>query len=197
MKLDKLTDGDGQTRNGTQWGPWTFHSCELHPHHEITAELGRRIAAQNDYHDRQDKANARLIAPEPELIAALRAVLACPAMCEDTAEPETVKAYDLAMDAIAKAEGREELSRQHAKTNESDRREKTMLDLFDWITDFVADRDDVTADDIRLAIAREFADGPRERDALLAQYRERAESAYRLLKELMWDTTGDNRRIKC
>ena len=55
--------------------------------------------------------------------------------------------------------------------NEADRREKTMLDLFDWITDFVAGRDDVTADDIRLAIAREFADGPRERDALLAQYR--------------------------
>ena len=61
---------------------------------------------------------------------------------------------------------------------ESDRREKTMLDLFDWITDFVAGRDDVTADDIRLAIAREFADGPRERDALLTQYRERAEAAY-------------------
>ena len=67
--------------------------------------------------------------------------------------------------------------------NESDRREKTMLDLFDWITDFVAGRDDVTADDIRLAIAREFADGPREYDALLAQYRERAEAAYRLLRE--------------
>lgn len=62
--------------------------------------------------------------------------------------------------------------------NDADRREKTMLDLFDWITDFVAGRDDVTADDIRLAIAREFADGPRERDALLAQYRERAEAAY-------------------
>jgi len=61
--------------------------------------------------------------------------------------------------------------------NDADRREKTMLDLFDWITDFVADRDDVTADDIRLAIAK-FADGPRERDALLAQYRERAEAAY-------------------
>ena len=28
--------------------------------------------------------------------------------------------------------------------NEADRREKTMLDLFDWITDFVAGRDDVT-----------------------------------------------------
>lgn len=67
--------------------------------------------------------------------------------------------------------------------NEADRREKTMLDLFDWITDFVAGRDDVTADDIRLAIAREFADGPREYDALLAQYRERAEAAYRLLRE--------------
>lgn len=66
--------------------------------------------------------------------------------------------------------------------NEADRREKTMLDLFDWITDFVADRDDVTADDIRLAIAREFADGPRERDVLLAQYRERAEAAVRRLK---------------
>lgn len=61
--------------------------------------------------------------------------------------------------------------------NDADRREKTMLDLFDWITDFVAGRDDVTADDIRLAIAREFADGPRERDALLAQYRERATDA--------------------
>ena len=61
--------------------------------------------------------------------------------------------------------------------NEADRREKTMLDLFDWITDFVAGRDDVTADDIRLAIAREFADGPREYDALLAQYRERATDA--------------------
>lgn len=61
--------------------------------------------------------------------------------------------------------------------NEADRREKTMLDLFDWITDFVAGRDDVTADDIRLVIAREFADGPRERDALLAQYRERATDA--------------------
>lgn len=56
-----------------------------------------------------------------------------------------------------------------------------MLDLFDWITDFVADRDDVTADDIRLAIAREFADGPRERDVLLSQYRERAEDAVRRL----------------
>lgn len=67
--------------------------------------------------------------------------------------------------------------------NESDRREKTMLDLFDWITDFVADRDDVTADDIRLAIAREFADGTRERDVLLAQYRERAEAAVRRIKE--------------
>ncbi len=69
--------------------------------------------------------------------------------------------------------------------NESDRREKTMLDLFDWITDFVADRDDVTADDIRLAIAREFADGPRERDVLLAQYRERAEAAVRRLNGLV------------
>ena len=67
--------------------------------------------------------------------------------------------------------------------NEADRREKTMLDLFDWITDFVAGRDDVTADDIRLAIAREFADGPRERDLLLAQYRERAESAEQELKD--------------
>ena len=62
--------------------------------------------------------------------------------------------------------------------NEADRREKTMLDLFDWITDFVAGRDDVTADDIRLAIASEFADGARERDVLLAQYRERAEAAH-------------------
>ena len=82
--------------------------------------------------------------------------------------------------------------------NEADRREKTMLDLFDWITDFVAGRDDVTADDIRLAIAKEFADGPRERDLLLAQYRERAEAAYRLLsvmKELMLDTAkGEARR---
>mgnify|MGYP007107680637 CR=1 FL=1 len=69
--------------------------------------------------------------------------------------------------------------------NEADRREKTMLDLFDWITDFVAGRDDVTADDIRLAIAKEFADGPRERDALLAQYRERAEAAVRRLKLLV------------
>lgn len=43
----------------------------------------------------------------PELLTALRALLACPAMCEDTAEPETVKAYNLAMDAIAKAEGEE------------------------------------------------------------------------------------------
>ena len=80
---------------------------------------------------------------------------------------------------------------------ESDRREKTMLDLFDWITDFVADRDDVTADDIRLTIAKEFADGPRERDLLLAQYRERAEraeAAYRLMKELMLDTTGREAR---
>lgn len=68
--------------------------------------------------------------------------------------------------------------------NEADMREKTMLDLFDWITDFVADRDDVTADDIRLAIAREFSDGPRERDVLLAQYRERAEAANRLMSEL-------------
>ena len=69
--------------------------------------------------------------------------------------------------------------------NEADRREKTMLDLFDWITDFVAGRDDVTADDIRLAIAREFADGPRERDALLAQYRERAEAALANIAELI------------
>ena len=60
-----------------------------------------------------------------------------------------------------------------------------MLDLFDWITDFVADRDDVTADDIRLAIAREFADGPRERDAILAQYRERAEAAHKRRMELL------------
>ena len=78
--------------------------------------------------------------------------------------------------------------------NESDRREKTMLDLFDWITDFVADRDDVTADDIRLAISREFADGPRERDLLLAQYRERAEAAYRLMKELVLD--NDSREAR-
>ena len=85
-------------------GPWTVHSCEMRPHHEITAECGRRIATQNDYHDGQDKANARLIAAAPELLTALRALLACPAMCEDTAEPETVKAYDLAMDAISKAE---------------------------------------------------------------------------------------------
>ena len=69
--------------------------------------------------------------------------------------------------------------------NEADRREKTMLDLFDWITEFVAGRDDVTADDIRLVIAREFADGPREYDALLAQYRERAEAAVRRLKLLV------------
>ena len=69
--------------------------------------------------------------------------------------------------------------------NEADRREKTMLDLFDWITEFVAGRDDVTADDIRLTIAKEFADGPRERDLLLAQYRERAEAAVRRLKLLV------------
>ena len=74
--------------------------------------------------------------------------------------------------------------------NEADRREKTMLDLFDWITDFVADRDDVTADDIRLAIAREFADGPRERDVLLAQYRERAEAAVRRLNGLVQQRFG-------
>jgi len=80
--------------------------------------------------------------------------------------------------------------------NDADRREKTMLDLFDWITDFVADRDDVTADDIRLTIAKEFADGPRERDLLLAQYRERAEAAYRLMKELMLDTAkGEARAV--
>jgi hypothetical protein len=191
MNLSKLTDGDGKTRNGTQWGPWTGNSCELHPHHEITPELGRRIAAQNDYHDRQDKANSCLIAPElellaHELLAALRAVLDCPAMCEDTDEPETVKAYDLAMDAIAKAEGITELSQQPSTTPATSFwREKTMLDLFDWITDFVADRDDVTADDIRLAIAREFSDGQRERDLLLAQYRERAEAAVRRLKFLV------------
>ena len=75
--------------------------------------------------------------------------------------------------------------------NESDRWEESMLNLFDWIIDFVADRDDVTADDIRLAIAREFGDGPRERDLLLAQYRERADAANRLLSELLWDNTKD------
>lgn len=87
--------------------------------------------------------------------------------------------------------------------NEAERREKTMLDLFDWITDFVADRDDVTADDIRLTIAKEFADGPRERDLLLAQYRERAwhaesqlETRYGLRREIntelgLTDETGD------
>ena len=86
-------------------GPWTVHSCEMHPHHEITAECGRRIATQNDHHDGQDKANARLIAAAPELLTALRAVLACPAMCDDAAHPETVKAKEIAMDAITKAEG--------------------------------------------------------------------------------------------
>lgn len=53
-------------------GPWTVHSCEVHPHHEIIAECGRRIATQNDYHDGQDKANARLIAAAPELLDALK-----------------------------------------------------------------------------------------------------------------------------
>jgi len=76
--------------------------------------------------------------------------------------------------------------------NEADRREKTMLDLFDWITDFVADRDDVTADDIRLTIAKEFADGPRERDLLLAQYRERAEAAVRRLNGLVQQRFGSD-----
>lgn len=76
--------------------------------------------------------------------------------------------------------------------NESDRLDETMLDLFDWITDFVAGRDDVTADDIRLAIAREFGDGPRERDVLLAQYRERADAANRRMRELLLDRDNDD-----
>ena len=51
-------------------------------------------------------ANARLMAAAPELAKALRMVLECPAMNDDAAEPETVRAYDCAMAALAKAEGR-------------------------------------------------------------------------------------------
>jgi hypothetical protein len=52
--------------------PWTVHTCEVHPHHEIVAGNGRRIATQNDYHDGQDKANALLIAAAPDMLEALR-----------------------------------------------------------------------------------------------------------------------------
>ena len=60
---------------------------------------GRSVAVSYDAKD------APLIAAAPELLAALEALLACPAMNEDSAEPATLEAYKLALAAIAKAKG--------------------------------------------------------------------------------------------
>lgn len=87
-------------------GPWKVSSCDVHPHHEIIAESGRRIATQTDYHDGQDKANALLIAAAPELLDALTGLLEWGRdHLSPVHEPEAHTLLVASYNAIAKAKG--------------------------------------------------------------------------------------------
>jgi hypothetical protein len=52
------------------------------------------------------RGNVRLIAAAPELLSALKRLLAAPDLNLDELEPETGKAFNDAIKAVAKAEGR-------------------------------------------------------------------------------------------
>ena len=66
----------------------------------------RRIETQNDCHERQDKANARLIAATPELLDAAKAVLQIwDDLYYNQSDPEEREAWNTLRAAIAKAEG--------------------------------------------------------------------------------------------
>lgn len=73
-------------------------------------EDARRVLGSTDYgrsvmRDAEVEANARLIAAAPDMLAALRRLLDCPALRLEGHEYEDELAIDLARHAIAKAEG--------------------------------------------------------------------------------------------
>jgi hypothetical protein len=91
-------------------GPWHLQGIDGQGAHYIHASNGAEytpvaVCPVGLLDSGEQMANSRLIAAAPELLAALERVMACPAMNEKMASPETLKAYDDARDAIAKARG--------------------------------------------------------------------------------------------
>ena len=89
-------------------GPWKAHARDYHSYHNGNFALisaGLSIAIVYHAGTEEDQANANLIAAAPTLLDALRAVVgsANPNAFE---HPKMTTAWEIAREAIAKAEGR-------------------------------------------------------------------------------------------
>ena len=91
-------------------GPWSkINICGGNEQDEFIIKKDQSVLANilvgMREHD-ENAANAALIAAAPDLLEALKRLLACPALNEEAVEPETLYAVKQAGAAIAKAEGR-------------------------------------------------------------------------------------------
>ncbi len=89
-------------------GPWEAHARDYHSHHNghfTLISAGLSIAIVYHAGTEEDQANANLIAAAPTLLDALRAVLAS-ATPNAHEHPAMHLAWEVAKEAIAKAEGR-------------------------------------------------------------------------------------------
>lgn len=85
-------------------GPWKVCGHDVAGDYDHFKE-GVRVAISTICEKEERDANARLIASAPELLDALQSLLDCPDLNLDRLEDDTIKAIELAENAIKKAKG--------------------------------------------------------------------------------------------
>ena len=96
--------------NKTQHTPGPWRMGKRAYDRAIYGQQGAEVASMLDlFHTPAESlANARLIAAAPDLLAALRAVMACPDLSRNDWDHDTMAVLRQSLAAIAKAEGRAE-----------------------------------------------------------------------------------------